>query len=240
MILSNDCIWRIKYFVFIIIYSNLAFINYIYINIEHNHAVEIDNDFKLDPYENETIYQKKSKLKPIEIYYPECNNISYFKYFNKSFDSKISSNEIELLENTKVNLAKNHQIYGFIIDHDTSHTNIFTNETMNIFLNKIQFPFFLLWRNDKIHNDKTKIKCFFDNIKKYIISENYIKIRNKPALVIKSLKNIKNRKSFISSIRIIVQEIIGEIFLIYPFTDKLTEESKFNEFDGTYDFSRLD
>ena len=44
--------------------------------------------------------------------------------------------------NTQVNLAKNHQIYGFIIDYDTSHTNIFTNETMNIFLNKIQFPFF--------------------------------------------------------------------------------------------------
>ena len=57
--------------------------------------------------------------------------------------------------NTQVNLAKNPQIYGFIIDHDTSHTNIFTNETMNIFLNKIQFPSFLLWRNDKIHNDKT-------------------------------------------------------------------------------------
>ena len=91
-----------------------------------------------------------------------------------------------------------------------------------------------------IMNDKAKIKCFFDNIKKYIISENYIEIRNKPALVIKSLKNIKNRKSFISSIRIIAQEIIGEIFLLYPFTDKLTEEFKFNEFDGTYDFSRLD
>ena len=107
---------------------------------------------------------------------------------------------------------------------------------MNIFLNKIQFPFFLLWRNDKIqYNDKTKIKCFLD-----IISENYIKIRNKPALVIKSLKNIKNRKSFISSIIIIAQKIIGEIFLIYPFTGKLTEESKFNEFDETYDFSRLD
>ena len=43
----------------LIVYSNLAFINHIYINIEHNHAVEIDNDFKLDPYEKETIYQKK-------------------------------------------------------------------------------------------------------------------------------------------------------------------------------------
>ena len=154
----------------LIIYSNLVFINHIYINIDHNHTVEIDNDFKLDPYENETIYQKKSKLKPIAICYPDCNNISYFKYFNKSFDSNISSNENELLVNTQVNLAKNHQTHGPTIDHDTSHTNIFTNETMNIFLNKIQFPFFLLWRNDKIHNDKTKIKCFFDNIKKYIIS----------------------------------------------------------------------
>ena len=143
MVLSYDCICRIKYFVLIIIYSNLVFINHIYINIDQNQVVEIDNDFKLDPYENETIYQKKSKLKPVAIYYPEYNNISYFKYFNKSFDSNnLSSNKIELLVKAQVNLAKNHQIYGFIIDYKTSHTNIFTNETLNIFLNKIQFPFF--------------------------------------------------------------------------------------------------
>ena len=242
MNLSNDCIFRIKYFVFIIIYSNLFFINHIYINISQNYVVEIDNNFKLDPYENEIIYQKKSKLKPIAFYYPEYNSISYFKYFNKSFDSNnLSSNEIELLVTAQVNLAKNHQIYGFIIDYETSNTNIFTNETLNIFLNKIHFPFLLLWGNNEIqYNDKTKFKYFFDNIKKYITSENYIKIRNKPALALKSLNNIKNRKSFVSSIRTIAQEIIGEIFLIYPFTGKLTEESKFNEFDGTYDFSRLD
>ena len=76
------------------------------------------------------------------------------------------------MENTQVNLAKNHQIYGYIIDYDTSHSNIFTNETMNIFLNKIQFPFFLLWRNNKIqYNDKTKIKCFFDNIKNILFQK---------------------------------------------------------------------
>ena len=32
-------------------------------NIDQNHAVEIDNYFKLDPYENETIYQKKINIK---------------------------------------------------------------------------------------------------------------------------------------------------------------------------------
>ena len=81
----------------------------------------------------------------------------------------------------------------FIIDDDTSNTNILTNETMNIFLNKIQFPLFIMWRNNEIQcDDISKIKSFFDNIKKYIISENYIKIRNKPTLVFKSLNNIKN------------------------------------------------
>jgi len=70
------------------------------------------------------------------------------------------------LVNTQVNLEKNHQTHGLIIDYDTSYTNIYTNETMNIFFNKIQFLFFLLWRKDEIqYNDKTKIKCFFDNIK---------------------------------------------------------------------------
>ena len=78
MVLSNHRTRIIKYFFLIIICSILVFINHIYINIDHYHVVEIDNDFKLDPYENETIYQKKSKLKPIAIYYPEYNNISYF------------------------------------------------------------------------------------------------------------------------------------------------------------------
>jgi hypothetical protein len=98
-----------------------------------------------------------------------------------------------------------------------------------------------MWKNDEIKDgDGGKIKRFFDNIKKYTVSENYIKIRNKPILGLKSLNSIKNRKSFVSSIRTTAQGIIGEIFLIYPFKGKLKKESKFNEFDGTYDFSRLD
>ena len=240
MILSNDCILNIKYFVIIIIYSYLFFINHIYIYTDNKQLIEIDNEFNSDTFEKEIIYQKKSKLKPIAIYYPEYNNISYFKYFNKSFDSNnLSSIEIELLIRAQVNLAKNHQIYGFVIDYNLASEN--TNETMNIFLNKILFPFLIMWRNNEIKDgDGGKIKRFFDNIKKYIVSENYIKIRNKPTLALKSLNSIKNRKSFVSSIRTIAQEIIGEIFLIYPFKGKLTEESKFNEFDGTYDFSRLD
>ena len=240
MILSNDCILNIKYFVIIIIYSYLFFINHIYIYTDNKQLIEIDNEFNSDTFEKEIIYQKKSKLKPIAIYYPEYNNISFFKYFNKSFDSNnLSSIEIELLIRAQVNLAKNHQIYGFAIDYNLASEN--TNETMNIFLNKILFPFLIMWRNNEIKGgDGGKIKRFFDNIKKYIVSENYIKIRNKPTLALKSLNSIKNRKSFVSSIRTIAQEIIGEIFLIYPFKGKLTEESKFNEFDGTYDFSRLD
>ena len=118
MILSNDCILNIKYFVIIIIYSYLFFINHIYIYTDNKQLIEIDNEFNSDTFEKEIIYQKKSKLKPIAIYYPEYNNISYFKYFNKSFDSNnLSSIEIELLIRAQVNLAKNHQIYGFAIDY---------------------------------------------------------------------------------------------------------------------------
>ena len=86
---------------------------------------------------------------------------------------------------------------------------------------------------------KQKSNVFLIIYKNILFHKKIYKNRNKPALIIKSLNNIKNRKSFVSSIRIIAQEIIGEIFLIYPFTGKLTEESKFNEFDGAYDFSRL-
>ena len=64
---------------------------------------------------------------------------------------------------------------------------------MNILLNKMKFPFVIIWRNDDInYNDTGKIKNFYDNIKKYIESENYIKIKNKPVISLKKLKIIKN------------------------------------------------
>ena len=133
--------------------------DHIYQKLNSKQIVEIDNELKLDLYENETIYYKKINLKPVAFYYPEYNSISYYKYFNNS--NHISANDLELLVKAQINLAKNHQIYGFAIDFNICDTDFVITETMNIFLNKIKFPFFLIWRNDNInYNDTEKIKNF--------------------------------------------------------------------------------
>ena len=184
MVLSNECLPRLKYIFFTIIYSSIFYIDHMYKKLDTKQIIEIDNELKLDPYENETIYFKKTNLKPIAFYYPEYNSISYYKYFNNS--NPISPNDLELLINSQINLAKNHQIYGFAIDFNIYDTDFVITQTMNILLNKIKFPFFLIWRNDDInYNDTEKIKNFFGNIKKYIDSENYIKIQNKPVIPLK-------------------------------------------------------
>jgi len=88
MILTNECLPGLKYIFFI---------------INAKQIVEIDNELKLDPYENESIYYKKTNLKPIAFYYPEYNSISYYKYFNNS--NHISTNDLELLIKAQINLA---------------------------------------------------------------------------------------------------------------------------------------
>ena len=214
MILTNECLPRLKYIFLIIIYSNLFYIDHIYKKLNTKQIVEIDNELKLDPYENETIYYKKTNLKPIAFYYPEYNSISYYKYkyFNNS--NHISAHDLELLVKAQINLAKNHQIFGFAIDFNIYDTDFVITETMNILLNKIKFPFFLIWRNDDIkYNDKAKIKNFFGTLKKYIDSENYIKIQNKPVISLKKPKVIKNRLYIISLIRTVARDIIGEIII---------------------------
>ena len=104
---------------------------------------------------------------------------------------------------------------------------------LKILWNKAKFPCFLIWRNDDIkYNDTEIIKNFFDNIKIYFDSENYIKVQNKPVITLKKSKIIKNRLYIISLIRKVAREIIGEIFLIYPFTGKITQNWFVGKFDG--------
>ena len=133
-----------------------------------NIVVEIDNELKLDPYENETIYYKKTNLKPIAFYYLEYNIISYYKYFNNS--NHISANDLELLIKVQINLAKNHKIFGFAIDFNIYDTDFVITETMNILLNKIKFPFFLIWRNDDInYNDIFNLSFYRKNYSRIVL-----------------------------------------------------------------------
>ena len=107
----------IKYVFIIILYSIIIFIEYAYINIDKKELIEIDNEFKINYYENEiSFFNQETNLKPIAIYHPQYTNISYYKYFNKKKKiNRFSFNKILLLIKAQVNLAKRHKIYGFAI-----------------------------------------------------------------------------------------------------------------------------
>ena len=191
MIISNKHNFLIKYAAIFIIYSYTIFLEYILINIKEKKLIEIDNEMKLNLFEEETIFIKpQTKLKPIAFYYPEYNNISFIKYFkiNETLEIMHTSNITRLIK-AQIQLAKNHGIYGFAIFFNLFKLLDYSGETINIFFNNKCFPFFLVWRNEDIENiDSDIIKILFNNITKFLISDNYIKINNKPILSI----NLKN------------------------------------------------
>jgi len=113
----------IKYVALFIIVSNIIFNEYFLININQKLALEIDNEFKENLFENDISFNNyQTKLKPIAFYYPEYNNISYIKYFNKTeITDPMNIDEIEQLIKVQAKLAKNHGIYGFAIYFDLSY-----------------------------------------------------------------------------------------------------------------------
>ena len=191
MLFSDKQNFLIKYVAVFILYSYILFYDYIFIKIEKKELIEIDNEMKANLFENETTFIiSKLKIKPIAFYYPEYNNISYIKFFkiNETIEIVESSNITRLIK-AQIQLAKNHGIYGFAIFFNLFKIIDYSQETINIFLNNISFPFFFVWRNEEIENiDSDIIKILFDNITKFLMSDNYITMNKKPILSI----NLKN------------------------------------------------
>ena len=113
--------------------------------------------------------------------------------------------------------------------------------TMNIFSNKSRFPFFIIWNNDNYNIiDNSIIYNFINNIKVFFLSNNYIKIHNKPILSINNPYIINNRRYIIKLLRKQAKSTIGELFIIYPFKGNFNSLNFFEGFDAIYDYSNLD
>ena len=82
-----------------------------------------------------------------------------------------------------VKLAKNHGIYGFGIVSNIMTGFKFNEEVLNLFSsqNMNNFPFFILINYHETYIIEA-LNIFVNGIKKYLVSENYIKIRGKPIL----------------------------------------------------------
>ena len=134
-------------------FSSINFNEYIHLKIDKKNFIEIDNEFKVNLYENDTSFTKyNTKLKPIAFYYPEYNNISYNKFvFEDEIQTQHNNIKLKKLIMKQTKLAENHGIYGFAIYFDLFKLN-FYHEITNIFFSEVNFPFFLIWKNDDIDN----------------------------------------------------------------------------------------
>ena len=233
----------IKYVYFLFSYTYIFFIDYIYINTNNREIINIDNEFKFKLYENDINYiNYNTKFKPIAFYYPEYNNFSFYKYFNNSSKNfHLNEKTINSLIQAQIKLAKNHKIYGFAIYYNPFKFDKISRITINSFLNEMNFPFFLIWKNDDIDEvNNIIIDYLIKHIRKFMIRDNYIKIDSKPVLSINNPYNLYSKINIISYIRKLAEKEIGKLFILYPFKGNYTKRKFLENFDGIYDFSNLD
>ena len=220
----------------------LFFYKHIYIK-KQKIKLEIDNIFELPLYENNIVFSNYStEIKPIALYYPDF--IIFNQYFNNI--SKIENFSIEEFILKQVDLARNHGIFGFIINYVFNcNSNIYDN-VLNAFHynNKINFPFSLNWINynfKSLNHINIELIKFLKFIKKYLISKNYIKIHNKPLISIGNPFIFHNLKEVLFLLRKEAKENeIGEIFIIFPYNESMTETRNLEFFDAVFDFSKFE
>ena len=122
--------YNLKYVCFFTFTSYIIFINDIYIHIYDQNFIDIDNEINEIFYENDTKFDRyETNFKPIAFYYPEYNNVSYFKYFKKKKKKILDNNDIEKLVNAQVKLAREHKIYGFAIYYNLFEINKYNKIT---------------------------------------------------------------------------------------------------------------
>ena len=227
----------------LLLLNNYYYYDFFFIKYKSKNILEIDNEIITNIKEKDISFIKyKTKFKAIAFYHPEYINISYFKYFrNNKKQFEFNDESLERLIKKQTELAKNHGIYGFAIYFNLSNFSYY-NKIITFFLNKIIFPFFLIWRNkeSKIIGEML-IEKVINIVKIFFSSVNYIKIREKPVLSISDPYVFNNPENVILKIRKKAKKYsLGEIFIFYPFTGNLTEKKFLDYFDAAYDFSKID
>ena len=155
----------------------------------------------------------------------------------------------------QVQLAKSHGIYGFGIYYYWYFGAIFYEKPLKLFFEskEINFPFFLIWKNNLYslaHNNKKnrlniikakkkkKNKDFIKDIEKYLKDSKYIKINLKPVIGIYDSLLIENIEKVIKTWRkYCKKKKIGEILIITNLKNNSPEKYKdMNIFDASFEF----
>ena len=276
IILVINCILKLFIPLLFFIFFNNKYINNIILN--NKIIIEINNKINETLYEDDIDFSTYSrKIKAIAIYFPqfiyfnkndiynnttlnEWKNIEKRKpvfkehkqprYLNWNYKTNINS-KTEYIKH-QIKIAKNHGIYGFGINYYWFSGQNLYEDIINIFINnkEINFPFFLIWKNDKFDSNHHKNESlllyqnytsndtnnFIKGIKKYLISKNYIKINGRSILGIYEPLLISNLKLFIFYLRKFANKNgIGKLYIIGTINENFhLNYSKF--FDANFEY----
>ena len=155
----------------------------------------------------------------------------------------------------QIDLAKSHGIYGFGFYYYWFSGKTLLEKPLIIYLNNkdLKFPFLLIWANEnwtKKWDGKDKdilIKQeyfdddpekFIKDIKKYLMDERYIRIKNKPILGLYEPSKVPKLNETIRIWRKKAKEYqIGELFILFTLNENTTNTIKYSKlFDAAYDF----
>ena len=144
-------------------------------------VIKIDNLIKESLYQDDQDFSKfTTKYKILTIFYLQ-NIIGTKDLFNIKKNEDINFNKSLIKEQVK--LAKKHGIYGFGIVYNITNGLKLNEEVLNLFSaeNMDNFPFCILIYYNETYNIENPT-ILVNRIKKYLTSENYIKLRGQPIL----------------------------------------------------------
>ena len=224
--------------------SNLDFYNY-------STPIKIISIYYPEFLNNSNYFENDSKINENMITLFNKNYKKFQIKDNKDIFYLNSTSNLELIKN-QAKLAKSHGIYGFAIYYYRFSGKKIYNEIINIFLEnkEINIHFLIIWKNNNYElnlNNKNEIlinqdynennpKNLINEIKKYLISENYIKINEKPVLGIYNYSKILQIKNFIKNLKkAAIETNIGGIYILGNF-DEIKDYYKIKLFDFNIEF----
>lgn len=160
---------------------------------------------------------------------------------------------VEIMEE-QCRLAHNYGIYGFCFYYYYFSGESQLEQPLINYINncKIRIPFCLCWANEnwtrkwdgRQHEILLKqtyengfMETFISRIEEYLSNEHYIKINNRPMLIIYNAQAISNLEYYIDLWKnYCIQHGLGEIYLICAKTFGLTDMRIINMFDACVEF----
>ena len=223
----------------IIIISSSLFFCRNYLILYSKNEIILDNKLNITKENNIDFSNYTTSIKAISFYYPLIYSMN--KTNNEDIYLK-NKTKVEIIK-SQIDLAKNHGIYGFGFYYFWSPEKKVFNEPLDIIISNpnLKMKFILIWENtdffgeEKYKYNSNNILYFFNDIKKYISDERYIKVDNKSIIGLNCDINEKD----VNNLRHLYKDNnLGDIFIITKANDENINELIYKKiYNGLYHYS---